>query len=57
MNNNYLIKNIEVLREKLYSYLIYLEPTDNKVVYLSQQLDKLLVLYESYKNLESVSLS
>lgn len=50
-SNGYLIKNIETLRERLCLYLLYLEPTDSKVVHISQELDKYLVLYEKTKPL------
>lgn len=45
-NNGYLDIKIEILRDKLCQYLLYLEPTDSKVVNLSQELDKYIVLYE-----------
>ena len=49
VNNRYLDFNIEMLREKLCQYLLYLEPTDSKVVKISQELDKYIVLYEKNK--------
>lgn len=49
ITNVYIIKNIEVLRDKLCHYLLYLEPTDIKVVTVSQELDKFLVMYEQSK--------
>jgi hypothetical protein len=49
INNVYILNNIELLREKLGHYLLYLEPTDSRVIYVSQELDKYIVLYERSK--------
>lgn len=49
INCGCLIKDIETLREKLCHYLLYLEPTDSKVINISQELDRFIVLYEKNK--------
>jgi hypothetical protein len=49
INNRYLIKNIEALRERLCQSLLYLDPTDSRVIHISQELDKYIVLYEKTK--------